>query len=185
MEFITIENWDQRLWQKARTIYFDSFGEKSAKPEKIIKNMFRKKLCFLHLMMDGDVAIAMALTGKAKNSSILIIDYLAVLKSLRGKGLGHKLVGYIKEWCRGNHFYSILIEIESEKSTENLDRKNFWLKCGFSLTDYIHTYIWVPEPYQAMYLKLSETFILPNSGEELFRYITDFHKKSFDLGCMK
>ena len=69
--------------------------------------------------------------------------------------------------------------MEAEKSPENQARITFWKKCGFILTNYIHKYIWVPEPYQAMYLNLQSEAAIAKSGKELFSYIVKIHKKSF------
>lgn len=180
MKLITIDQWDEENWQKASPVYQQAFGEKGAKPEKIIRNMFRKRICFLHLAKIGEQVIGMALTGKLKGSSALIIDYLAVHKDWRNKGLGLKIIDLLKDWAgiEGN-FDSLVIEVESDKLPENSARILFWEKCGFTLTDYIHQYIWVPEPYQAMYLKLHPNASLPMDGKVLFKYIGEFHKASY------
>lgn len=180
MEFYTINHWDEKIWDKVSAVYLQAFDEKGAKPEKIIRNMFRKKICYLHMGVEGDEVLAMALTGKLKRSNALLIDYLAISEDVRGKGIGYNLLEYIKKWSitEGN-FESLLIEVESEPSPENFDRINFWRKSGFTLTSYIHHYIWVPEPYQAMYLKLQPGLSLPERGEELFEYIGNFHKESY------
>lgn len=180
MKFITINKWDDEFWKKANPVYQQAFGEKGAKPEKIIRNMFKKKICYLHLAIIGEDVIGMALTGKLKGSNSLLIDYLAVQKNWRNQGLGLKIMDYIKDWAvnKGN-FDSMVIEVESEKLPENLARVHFWEKCGFSLTEYIHQYIWVPEPYQAMFLKLHPNAALPVKGEALFKNIGEFHKASY------
>lgn len=180
MEIKTIDYWDEQLWKQVSPIYNQAFAEKGAKPEKIIRNMFRKKICYLHMMVeDGDVT-AMALTGKLRVIQALLIDYLAVREELRGRGAGLKLMNYIKKWSQTEGgFSSHIIEVESEETLENLSRINFWKKCGFQLTDYIHHYIWVPEPYQAMYNILIPTATIPKEGEELFKHISQFHKASY------
>jgi GNAT superfamily N-acetyltransferase len=181
MEFLSFEHWDEELWKKASFLYNQAF--QGAKPEKVIRNMFEKKLCFLHLAIDHSKVVAMALTGRLKESRFLIIDYLTVLKDCRNQGIGIMFVEYLKDWAITNEiFNSMIIEVESDNGPENMARIHFWEKCGFHLTDYIHQYIWVPEPYQAMYIKLTANTLLPNGGEQLFEYISRFHKESFQ-GC--
>lgn len=182
MKLITIDYWDQTLWEKANDIYIEAFGEHSPKPEKIIRNMFQKKLCFLHCLINHeDQIIGMALTGSIKENQIFLIDYFAIRKNKQGKGMGQELFFLIKEWVLSRNSYDqILLETESGNTLENIARIQFWKRCGFTLVDdYIHHYIWVPETYQAMVLNLRENTRLPSDGKTLFKYISSFHKKSF------
>jgi GNAT superfamily N-acetyltransferase len=180
LEFQTFGQWDEELWEKVSPIYEQAFAGKSAKPEKIIRNMFRKKLCFLHVGFIEGEAVSMALTGGLEGAGALLIDYLAVDERLQNRGIGRSMVEMIKDWCvTGGRFTSIVIEAEAELTPENQARINFWEKCGFTLTDFVHHYIWVPETYRAMFVKLQPDSRLPEDGEELFRYIGRFHKASF------
>ena len=49
MDFSTIESWDEEVWKKWKVIYYEAFGEKGAKPEKVIRNMFHKQMCYFHI----------------------------------------------------------------------------------------------------------------------------------------
>ncbi|MGG1675514.1 GNAT family N-acetyltransferase [Neobacillus sp. NRS-1170] len=180
MIFETIHQWDEKIWEMVSPIYHHAFAEKGAKPEKIIRNMFRKEICFLHLGFVGEQIVSMSLTGKLKGTQALLIDYLAVHHDYQNQGYGLKTIKYIKEWSKtSGSFDSMVIEVESEATPENLVRIHFWQKCGFVLTDYIHHYIWVPEPYQAMFLKLSNDAEIQGHGKLLFKYIGQFHKASY------
>jgi ribosomal protein S18 acetylase RimI-like enzyme len=180
MEYLTVDYWDKELWNKVSSIYLEAFAEKGGKPEKIIQNMFRKNICFLHVGIENGEAAVMAITGNLDQVNALLIDYLAVHKGARGRGEGLKMMEYIKEWSiKKKTFSSHLIEVESDETPENLARITFWEKCGFTLTEYIHHYIWVPEPYRAMYHKLAPSSPLPEDGKQLFKYISQFHKQSF------
>jgi GNAT superfamily N-acetyltransferase len=182
VEFITVDHWDDSLWEKASIIYEEAFGTTGAKSEKIIRNMFAKEICFLHVLIIDGVAVAMAITGKLKNTRSLLIDYIAVRIENRKQGIGQKLLNHIKEWSKSKqHLEAILIEVESDPTPENLARINFWQKNKFQLTDYIHQYIWVPEPYKAMYCKLVSDAKIPHNSEALFQLIVQFHKESFTL----
>jgi ribosomal protein S18 acetylase RimI-like enzyme len=182
VKFITIDHWDEELWKKAKVVYEEAFGKSGAKSEKIIRNMFAKGICFLHILFVDDEAVGMAITGKLKNTQALLIDYLAVRIENRKKGIGQKLLDYIKEWSQSEQqLEAIIIEVESERTLENLARIHFWQKNEFQLTDYIHHYIWVPEPYQAMYCMLEPNAKIPLNGEALFQLIIQFHKVSFTI----
>jgi ribosomal protein S18 acetylase RimI-like enzyme len=182
VKFITVDHWDDELWGKAKIIYEEAFGKSGAKSEKIIRNMFAKRICFLHVLFDDDDAVGMAITGKIKNKNALLIDYLAVRIDYRKQGIGQRLLDYIKEWSISKQqLEMVIIEVESDPTPENLARIKFWQKNKFQLTDYIHHYIWVTEPYKAMYCKLASDAKTPQNGEELFQLIVQFHKESFTL----
>ncbi|WP_462413507.1 GNAT family N-acetyltransferase [Neobacillus sp. Marseille-QA0830] len=180
MEFRTFDGWNREIWEKVSHIYQQAFATKGGKPEKVIRNMLMKELCTLHIVYMEDRAVGMALTGRLKGHSALIIDYLAVDQALRNQGIGRRLVHYIINWAStSGRFDRIIIEVEAEASEQNNGRKHFWQECGFTPTDYFHQYIWVPEPYQAMYLHLDPDSADREDGKELFRYIGKFHKESF------
>jgi GNAT superfamily N-acetyltransferase len=180
MEFKTIDHWDQELWDKAHSVYKQAFVH-GAKPEKIIKHMFNKGICYLHVALENHEVIAMALTGKVNNGHTLLIDYIAVKEDRRGMGIGQQMLHYIEKWCTSEgDVNSIIIEAEAEPTVENEQRIQFWEKNNFIKTDYVHQYIWVPEPYLAMYKHLSPGSHISNNGEALFQFITGFHKQSFN-----
>lgn len=178
MDFLTIDHWDELVWQKWHDIYEEAFN-KNAKPKKVIKNMFRKQMCFFHLLQKESQVYAIALSGKLQGKQILLIDYLAVKEMQQNCGIGRIMVDYIKKWAKENHFESIVIEVEAEDTPKNQARIQFWEKCGFILTHYIHSYKVVPEPYKAMYIKLFPDVKLPDREKEFFKMMTLFHQKSF------
>lgn len=179
MNFKTYDQWNEAIWADAGSIYKQGFKDKGAKPENIIRNMFQKGICYFHVGYLEDQIVAMALTGKLDEMDALLIDYLAVHSDFQNQGLGKKMVNYIHEWSQAiEHLNALIIEVEAEKTPENLKRIHFWQQCGFTLTDYIHHYIWVPEPYQAMYVQTTSKH-KDFTGEDLFKHIGKFHKASF------
>ncbi|MEH7108621.1 GNAT family N-acetyltransferase [Bacillus sp. JJ1764] len=179
MEFRTYDYWDDKIWAEAGPIYEKAFAGKGAKPEKVIRNMFKKQICFLQIGLIDEKAVAIALTGKLPGNHGLVIDYMAVREDWQHLGIGREMVDRIKYWAISkNEIERMMIEVEAESTAENLSRIHFWENCGFSLSDYVHHYIWVPEPYKAMYLDLVPGTFL-QSGKELFQYIGQFHKFSF------
>lgn len=180
MEFITLEQLDDRLWPEARSVYRQAFPEHGRKSDAILSGMFARRLGFLHVLTDRSQAVAMAITGRTGGS--LLIDYLAVSEDLRGRGLGVRLLAGIRGWAaEALGARSIIVEVEAERTERNLARIRFWQRNGFTLTDYVHHYIWVPEPYRAMVLPLAgEDGTEPEpDGQALFRLITAFHRRAY------
>ncbi|MFB5269773.1 hypothetical protein ACE41H_23745 [Paenibacillus enshidis] len=66
LKLITLDRLDEKWWPEARRIYHQSF-EHGRKPDGIIKQMFDRKLSFLHVVVDQSAVAAMAITGKAEN----------------------------------------------------------------------------------------------------------------------
>ncbi|MDF2960629.1 MAG: family N-acetyltransferase [Paenibacillus sp.] len=179
MIYHTTGEWDEVLWSQAELVYKESFPEHGRKNRSIIRRMFERQMCYLHTAAEGGKVIAMALTGINKEAHALLIDYLAVKKDLRSRGCGRLFMEYIKGWAGTVQCQWILIEVESEPTPENARRIRFWEQCGFRLTDYVHHYIWVPEPYRAMYVSLQNDVCLTDDGETLFRYIVKFHRDAY------
>lgn len=179
LEYRITDEWDEELWDEAEPIYEQAFPS-GRKSRGIIRHMFEIKMCQLHTISQDSETVGMALTGIDEQAGAVLIDYVAVSAEARGSGLGGLLLDRIKEWsrtvqgCKG-----IIVEVESEPTEENRVRKHFWEKNGFVLTDYVHQYIWVPEPYQAMYYNFNESHPLPVDGRALFRSITRFHENAY------
>ncbi|WP_338469502.1 GNAT family N-acetyltransferase [Niallia sp. XMNu-256] len=152
MKLKTVNQWDDEVWKKWRVIYHEAFGNSGGKQEKVIKNMLNKKISHFHYIVDNEKIFAIALTGILKNSKMLLIDYLAVSKEVRYQGVGKKLVHEIKKWAQLRGFSGILIEVEAEQTVTNAVRIQFWKKCGFIETSYVHDYKVVKELYKTMYI---------------------------------
>ncbi|WP_019911114.1 GNAT family N-acetyltransferase [Paenibacillus sp. HW567] len=181
LTFMTYDQWDDALWATIEPLYREAFPH-GAKPVNILKAMLDRKIAWLHAgYQDGRLA-AMAITGLSGSAGerLLIIDYMAIAAELRGQGLGRQLLEQIRDWSlREHHIQAILIEVEAGGTEEDAARVHFWEHCGFTATDYVHQYIWVPEPYRAMVLPIRENFPILDDGQTLFRHITNFHMKSF------
>lgn len=184
MKIKTVCTWDDELWQEVSSLYIEAFGDKGAKPVKIINNMFAQGIAELHVGYNKSGPVVMALTGKLESERVMIIDYLAIVEKERGHGLGKHIVEYLRQKALAKGYQKIIIEAESEETPDNTRRFQFWQSCGFLLTEYVHHYIWVPETYHAMYLPLiAESRKV--TGEELFVYINTFHRLSFRGGGKK
>ncbi|WP_458413541.1 GNAT family N-acetyltransferase [Schinkia sp. CFF1] len=190
MRFQTTDVWDEELWSKANGIYEEAFGKHHPKSAAIIRNMFAKGLCSLHVVFEewegNSIAIGMALTGKLSSIHSLVIDYLAVKNTYRNKGIGVLFVNYLKNWAQTEMGCdSMILEIEVSDDPFHHQRLRFWEKCGFKTTDYVHDYKVVPEPYQAMYQKLTPNSKISSDGRELFKHLSNFHRKCFQGSTKK
>jgi len=181
LEHLTTNQWDDKLWSIAEPVYREAFPEHGRKSEAIIRRMFKRGLCTLHVWIVPGTAVAMALTAFDDRSRTLVLDYIAVRQAWQGRGIGRQCVERIRDWtvavrpeCRG-----IIIEVEAEKTEENAKRIRFWEGAGFRLTDYVHSYIWVPETYRAMSLGLRPEESLTSDGRELFKAITRYHERAY------
>jgi GNAT superfamily N-acetyltransferase len=179
LEYKTTAEWDAAIWLKAEDIYQMAFPKEGRKSRPIIRRMFEKNMCQLHIATEDNEVIAMALSATDIQSHVLIIDYIAVRNDLRSRGYGKLLMDYIQNWAVTTKCRGIIVEVEAESNLENIRRIHFWETCGFHLTEYVHHYIWVPEPYRAMYMNINKANQLPEDGEKLFHYITQFHKKAY------
>lgn len=180
LKFRTFDAWDEAVWRQAEPVYTEAFPPSSSKKPSLIRSMLERRLSFLHVLEADGETIGMAVTGKLDGLNALLIDYLAIHSQRRGQGLGRILLQEIERWSSGEQrLQGIVIEVESDETAANERRIRFWLSCGYTLTPYVHKYIWVPEPYKAMYKRLTPDARLPEDGEALFRAITGFHKKAY------
>lgn len=170
--------WDDALWEEAEPVYKEAFPEHGRKNRALIRSMFERGICMLHTWRKDDKVVAMALTALNAKAHMLIVDYIAVSQEQRGQGVGLACMRDIRNWAANEaNCQAIVIEVEAEISMENADRIRFWEKAGFHLTDYVHTYIWVPETYRAMYISLGA--IEAYDGRQLFDMITEYHEKAY------
>lgn len=175
----TAAEWKEALWRKAEPIYVQSFPEHGRKPEAVVRRMFERRMCRLFTLEEDHGTVAMALAGRDEPTGMLVIDYLAVSREARGRGAGLRFMERLKAWAEAEGCRGILVEVEAEPTEENLGRIRFWERCGLHLTDYVHTYIWVPEPYRAMYLYFSPEGPEETDGQVLFEAITRFHERAY------
>ncbi|GMK37323.1 hypothetical protein PCCS19_03760 [Paenibacillus sp. CCS19] len=174
------DEWNVERWQAAEHIYEEAFPLDGKKSRTIIQGMFGKKMCQLHTLTQGAEMVGMALTGIDTQVNALIVDYIAVRANARGTGMGRLLLDQIKQWALRQHgCRGLIVEVESEPTEENEQRIRFWQSNGFELTDYVHHYIWVPEPYRAMAYSFDSFDKLPDDGKQLFKSITRFHEKAY------
>ena len=173
-------HWDEAMWRAIEPVYQMGFAEHSRKPKMILDRLLERGGGRLHAGYAGNEAIAMGISGYDSQLEAMVIDYLTVHPDWRRRGLGQWFLDRLRgeaertPGCKG-----IILEAEADDTPVNQARIRFWTACGFQLTDYIHTYIWVPEPYRAMRLSFDSASPLPADGEALFGAITRFHEQAY------
>lgn len=179
MELTLQDKPDESSWREALALYHEAFHAEGRKPDAILNRMFEKRISLLAAGREDGIMKAMAVCGVLKGPKLLLIDYLAVRESDRGRGVGTAFVSLIADWARTQKLDGLLIEAEAEDTPDNLARIRFWEKCGFARTAYVHQYIWVPEPYRAMVRYFEPDRFPAPEGKALFKHISEFHGRSF------
>lgn len=175
--------WDEELWSQIEPIYDDAFPEQGRKTKAIFQSAVNHGHGVLHAVLLGNDAVAMAFCGVSEESQALLIDYIAVARNWRGRGIGSALLDTLKDWAASLDLSGIIVEVEYNQDEcahpEAQTRIQFWLNHGFQLTEYVHDYGWVPQRYQAMYCNFLVTNPLPDDGRTLFQFISRFHKSTY------
>ena len=98
--------------------------------------------CAKHLVLyDSDKAIATCRISEMKEKGVYLIGRIAVIKELRGRGIGKIIIGYAEE-----HLKSTDCKIAKIRSRYQV--KDFYIKCGYEICSDIlyednRPYIWV------------------------------------------
>jgi GNAT superfamily N-acetyltransferase len=120
---------------KIRLLYREAFPRCERKPFSIILAMAEKGRTDLWCFEDEHGFAGMAATINGKDN--ILIDYLAVAKRRRGKGLGSEMLSLLLEHYKN---YGVFLEIEmvdpkAKNNAERIRRKEFYLKAGLTQMD--------------------------------------------------
>jgi len=175
LRFSTLSVWDERAWKQVEPIFDEAFPPQGRKTARMVRKIVETSAGFLHIGLENDRPVAMAVTGKLPELNALLIDYIAVASAAQSRGIGSAMTAFLADEASSRGYGALVIEIEADVTAENAARERFWTSAGFVRTDYVHAYRWVPEPYRALYKELRPDAALPHDGEALFRSITSFH----------
>ena len=121
-------------WISVRLLYRISFPRSERKPFRIIRRMHRRgKTDVLCAFTDGRFAgFAATINGNDK----VLLDYLAVRKKYRNRGVGSAVLACLFSACNGK---GVFVEIENafipcENRDERLRRRNFYIRSGMEPT---------------------------------------------------
>ena len=118
-------------WLRLQQLYVNAFPSAERKPFSRIRQMFREgKADVWCILKDGRFA---GLATTVNGDGLILIDYFAVAKRLRGRGIGRGAMECLLSMYSGQ---GVFLEIEST-DRPGLDqalrkkRKEFYLSCGF------------------------------------------------------
>ncbi len=120
-----------REWAQIRMLYVEAFPKSERKPFSLIRRMHREgKTDVWVLRRDGRFAgFATTINGEG----LILIDYLAMAKKMRGQGAGSAVLAALRTAYPG---CGLFVEIENafepgEDQPERQRRRAFYERCGF------------------------------------------------------
>ena len=182
MEHQVYTEWDEAQWTSVLPIFDEAFGQYGRKPDAVVQSMVKTGLGVIHTAHVGNRVVAMALTGRLPEIDALLIDYLAVDEHQRNNSIGSQFLSFILEWAKNTLDVSLAVVEVQANGDDAAAAVGFWRKNGFNVTPYVHQYVWVPEPYSAMYRTLTQPAYSPVDGRDLFTHISRFHGLSYRRG---
>lgn len=129
-----IKEADGRELRRMKRIYLEAFPISERKPFGMMKRKARQGRMEMLALLDGGKLAGMAVT--VLHRDMILLDYFAISRELRGKRLGSEAIGLLKERYRGK---KLILEIELAKeqapgAEERIRRKRFYLKNGIEET---------------------------------------------------
>ena len=119
-------------WAKLYQLYLDAFPAAERKPFSVIKKMYRKGKMDVWCIRQNGIFTGLVITINSED--LILIDYLAVCKKHRGKGIGTMTLQALQSLYHGKR---IFLEIESvfdpcSNLSQRQKRKQFYLNCGLT-----------------------------------------------------
>jgi GNAT superfamily N-acetyltransferase len=119
-------------WLRLQRLYFSAFPADERKPFAVIRRMYREgKAHVWCILADGRFA---GLATTVNSDDLIMIDYFAVSKSLRGRGVGRTAMECLLSMYEDK---GVFLEIESTDRPgldreQRIRRKEFYCSCGFT-----------------------------------------------------
>lgn len=118
-------------WLRLRTLYHSAFPAEERKPFSKIHRIFREGRADIWCILADKHFAGFATT--VNGGDLILIDYFAVSKRLRGRGIGRAAMECLLALY---HDKGVFLEIESTDrpgldQSQRMKRKEFYLSCGF------------------------------------------------------
>ena len=118
----------------------EAFPQSELRPYKNIESLTVHGNYECYGLYENNDLLAYAFFAKTENRKYYLLDYYAVLSSLRGKGIGSSFFSLLRE--KMSHTDGFFIEVESIESTEDVSEQSlrrrriaFYEKNGSVMTD--------------------------------------------------
>ena len=133
---IEIQKLQRKNTKEFKRLYYSSFPDSERKPYLLMKYWQYQKKMELYEISDNGKFCGLFVTVVYKD--IILIDYLAVLPALRGKGIGTDALEYARKMFDEKR---IILEIETTKKPcadlkNRIKRKSFYTKNGLLECDF-------------------------------------------------
>ena len=119
-------------WLRLQRLYVSAFPADERKPFAVIKRMFREGKADVWCVLADSRFVGLATTVNSDN--LILIDYFAVSKRLRGRGIGRGAMECLLSVYADR---GVFLEIESTERPgldreQRIKRKEFYCSCGFT-----------------------------------------------------
>ena len=119
-------------WLHVYQLYLAAFPKAERKPFSVITKMYRKGKMDVWCIRQKGVFTGLVITINSED--LILIDYLAVCKKHRGKGIGTHTLQALQSQYHGKRLF---LEIESvfepcNNLPQRQKRKQFYLNCGLT-----------------------------------------------------
>ena len=119
-------------WLRLYRLYLSAFPASERKPFAVILLQYRRGKMDVWCLEEAGNFSGFAIT--INSDTLVLIDYLAIAESCRGKGLGTAALAALREKYSGRN---VFLEIESvyedaPNLPERQRRKQFYLRCGLT-----------------------------------------------------
>ena len=117
----------------------DDFPENELKPLDKLKNLYQSGNYVCYGLYDEINCIAYAYFLNNPDGKMKLLDYFAVNKNYRGKGIGREFLEAVLKWEGGQTY--VMVEVENPEAAEDekeremrKGRITFYEKCGMHMT---------------------------------------------------
>ncbi|HIH59900.1 MAG TPA: GNAT family N-acetyltransferase, partial [Ferroplasma sp.] len=104
-------------------IYEEAFPEGEKRPIEDIKRNIEENHEKMFIAMDNGVPVIFSMIWPVRDSDFLFLDYIAVRKDYRGRGIGSLFLQRIFDISENNDFNHMIFEVENPEEGDN---KKHW-----------------------------------------------------------
>ena len=129
VKFVAVE---KAQWREVREIYLEAFPKRERKPFPILRWSARRgKVKVLAAVEDG---VLQGFTAVIPWRDMVMVDYLAVSGSTRGKGTGSRIMGEVCRQYAGKRVVLLIERLDdrADNREQRIARRRFYYNNGFT-----------------------------------------------------